>query len=238
MKTILFYLDFFVYMFMTIFEKNKVEKLEKQGDFQQAENSIDECVKKWSLHVLNNIGAKVEVKGKENITGNTCVYVANHQGFFDIPVLISTLDKPAGFIAKKEILKFKMISYWMRKIHCIFINRSNIRESMKAINEGVDNLKNGYSMVIFPEGTRSKGPKVGEFKKGSMKLALKSGVPIIPIAINGTYKLREGNKRSAIKSASVTVTICKPIYVDQLDKMEKTNLSEYIKTIIENNITL
>jgi 1-acyl-sn-glycerol-3-phosphate acyltransferase len=236
MKTVLFYLDFFIYMFMTKREKNKVEKLEKQGDFQQAENSIDECVRNWSLHVLNKVGVRLEVKGKENITGNTCVYVANHQGFFDIPVLISTFDKPLGFIAKKEILKFKMVSYWMKKIHCIFIDRKNIRESMKAINEGVDNLKNGYSMVIFPEGTRSKGPKVGEFKKGSMKLALKSGVPIIPIAINGTYKIREGNKRSAIKSGDVTVSICKPIYVEELSKIERTNLSEHIKTIIENNI--
>lgn len=236
MKTILFYLDFFIYMFMTKWEKNRVEKLEKQGDFQQAESSIDECVKKWSLHVLNKIGARVEVKGKENITENTCVYVANHQGFFDIPVLISTLDKSLGFVAKKEMLKFKMVSYWMKKIHCIFIDRSNIRDSIKAINEGVDNLKNGYSMLIFPEGTRSKGPKVGEFKKGSMKLALKSGVPIIPIAINGTYKLREGNKRGAIKAGDVIVTICKPIYVEELSKVERANLSEHIKTIIENSI--
>lgn len=235
MKTILFYLDFFTYMFMTIGEKNKSEKLKKEGKFQEAQNCIDECVRNWALHVINKVGARIEVKGKENIPETTCVYVANHQGFLDIPVVIKTLDKSVGFIAKKEILKFKMVSYWMKQIHCIFIDRNNIRESMKAINEGVDNLKKGYSMVIFPEGTRSKGPKIGEFKKGSMKLALKAGVPIVPVTIDGTYKLREGNKMSAIKSGDVRVTIGEPIYTSKLSKIEQANLSEQIKTIIESN---
>lgn len=236
MKTILFYLDFFIYMFMAVFKKNKVEALRKKGKFQEAESKINEYVKEWASHVLNKVGAKIDVEGKENIKKETCVYVVNHQGFLDIPVLISALDESIGFIAKKEILKFKMMSYWMKEIHCIFMDRNNIRESMKAINEGIGNLKNGYSMVIFPEGTRSKGPKVGEFKKGSMKLALKAKVPIIPVAINGTYKLREGNRMSAIKSGNVTVTICEPIYTEHLSKEEQTNLADKIKSIIENNI--
>lgn len=236
MKTILFYLDFFIYMFMTVCKKNKVEALRKKGKFQEAENKINEYVKGWASHVLNKVGAKIDINGKENIKEETCVYVVNHQGFLDIPVLISALDKSVGFIAKKEILKFKMMSYWMKQIHCIFMDRDNIRESMKAINEGVDNLKNGCSMIIFPEGTRSKCSKVGEFKKGSMKLALKAKVPIIPVAINGTYKLREGNKMGAIKSGNVTVTICDPIYTEHLSKEEQTNLAEHIKSIIENNI--
>lgn len=236
MKTILFYLDFFIYMVMSMFKRNKVEGLRKQERFQEAESRINECVKEWASHVLKRVGARIDVRGKENIIDGTCVYVVNHQGFLDIPVVISSLDRSVGFIAKKEILKFSMVSYWMKQMHCIFMDRENIRESMKAINEGVDNLKNGCSMVIFPEGTRSKGPKIGEFKKGSMKLALKAKVPIIPIAINGTYKLREGNKMSAIKSGDVTVTICEPIYTEQLSKEEQGNLSEHIKSIIENNI--
>ncbi len=237
MKTFLFYADFFAYIItMSLGKKIKAESLKKQGKLKEAQLYIDEYVKQWALHVINKVGIKIDVKGNENIPKDTCVYVVNHQGFLDIPVLINALDKPVGFIAKKEILKFKIISYWMKQIHCIFMDRSNIRKSMAAINEGAENLKNGYSMVIFPEGTRSKGPKVGEFKKGSMKLALKAGVPVVPVTLNGTYKLREGNKRNAIKSGNVTVTISEPIYTDKLSKLEQANLSEHIKTIIENNI--
>lgn len=237
MKTILFYLDFFIYMFMSRQKKFKLQNLRKENKFEEAEKYLDECVRNWAGHVLDKIGVNIEVQGKENIPKETCVYVVNHQGFLDIPVVIKVIDKSVGFIAKKEILKFKRIAYWMREIHCIFMDRKNIRESMKAINEGVSNLKSGYSMVIFPEGTRSKGPKVGEFKKGSMKLALKANVPIVPITVNGTYKLREGNRMSAIKSGDVKVTIDKPIYLNKMSKIEQSNLSEYIKSIIESNIS-
>lgn len=137
-----------------------------------------------------------------------------------------------GFIAKKELEKIKAISGWMKEIHCVFMDRSNVRESIKAINEGVENLKNGHSMVIFPEGTRSKGPSLGEFKKGSMKLAIKAEVPIVPIAIDGTYKAREGNKGNKITSADVKITIAKPINVKELTKEEKSNLSENIRNIL------
>ena len=115
----------------------------------------------------------------------------------------------------------------MKQIKCVFIDRKSIRESMKSINEAAE---------IFPEGTRSKGPKIGEFKKGSLKLALKAQVPIVPIAIDGSYKLREGNKYSMIKSAKVKVTICKPIYTEKLSKEELSNISNTVKQEILKHI--
>lgn len=237
MKSLLFYLDFFTRLVMVNCKKGKLENLKKNGTKQDIQEYIDKVVNGWASHVLNYVGAKINVIGKENIPEGTCLYVANHQGFFDIPIIISSLDNSVGFIAKKELLKLKVLTYWMNQMHCIFMDRSNVRESIKAINEGIENLKNGYSMVIFPEGTRSKGPKVGEFKKGSLKLALKSGVPIVPIAIDGSYKLREGNEKSRIKSAEVKVTICKPICIENLSKEELTNLSELVRDTIVSNIT-
>ena len=237
MKSLLFYLDFFTRLVMVNCKKGKLENLKKNGTKQDIQEYIDKVVNGWASHVLNYVGAKINVIGKENVPEGTCLYVANHQGFFDIPIIISSLDNSVGFIAKKELLKLKVLTYWMSQMHCIFMDRSNVRESIKAINEGIENLKNGYSMVIFPEGTRSKGPKVGEFKKGSLKLALKSGVPIVPIAIDGSYKLREGNEKSRIKSGEVKVTICKPIYTENLSKEELTNLAEIVRDIIASNIT-
>lgn len=238
MKSFLFYLDFFTYLIFTNCKKSKLERLKKNGTKQDVENYINQIVKTWASHVLNYVGAKINVVGRENIPEGTCLYVVNHQGFFDIPIVIESLGRSVGFIAKKELLKLKVLTYWMNQIHCIFMDRSNIRESIKSINEGIDNLKNGHSMVIFPEGTRSKGPSIGEFKKGSLKLALKSGVPVVPITIDGSYKLREGNKKQKIKSAEVKVTICEPIYTEKLSKEEQTNLAETVRGIIENNITI
>ena len=124
----------------------------------------------------------------------------------------------------------------MTQINCIFMDRDNIRESVRSINEGVELLKSGHSMVIFPEGTRSKGKRVGDFKKGSMKLALKSGVPIVPVTIDGSYKLLEKNNQYNKKDRIVRVIIDKPMYPTELSKEQQVNLAENIKQIILSNI--
>ena len=87
-------------------------------------------------------------------------------------------------------------------------------------------------MVIFPEGTRSKSSKIGEFKKGSTKLGIKAEVPIVPVTINGTYKCLEGNNNK-FHGDNVKIVIHKPIYVQELNKVEQANLAESVKNIIE-----
>ncbi|WP_411680339.1 lysophospholipid acyltransferase family protein [Clostridium thailandense] len=236
METVLFYLCFFIYIGNTIFKKYELEKLKKHGSEEEVQECIKKAVKGWTKYVLNKVHAKIEVIGRENLPEENCLYVSNHQGNFDIPIFLEILDEPVGFIAKKEILKFKTFSYWMTQIDCIFMDRDNIRESMKSINKGVELLKNGRSMVIFPEGTRSKGKSVGDFKKGSMKLALKSGVPIVPVTIDGSYKLLEKNKDYNKNDRIVRFIIDKPIYPAELSKEEQVNLAENIKKIISDNI--
>lgn len=237
-KSIFFYVAFFFYMLYSLLEKIKLNRIKKTGTKEEVEAYIHNCITQWSNFFLNIIGARVHIKGSENIPDGACLFVANHQGFLDIPIIISSINRPIGFIAKKEMKKIKIISYWMEQINCVFMDRSNIRTSVKSINEGIQILKSGYSMVIFPEGTRSKGPTINSFKKGSLKLGLKAMVPIVPIAIDGSYKLREGNKHSNIKSADVNITICKPIYTDNLSREEKETLSENIKSEITKNIYL
>jgi len=232
MKTIYFYTSFAIFMIYTFFVKLKLYFTAKTKSPEEVEESIDKLLKTWAAFCLKRAGIKVKVEGKENLPEGNCLFVSNHQGYFDIPAIIYGTDRAMGFIAKKEILKHKFISYWMERIHCVFIDRENVRESIKAINKGAEYLEKGYNIAVFPEGTRSKGPEMGEFKKGSLKLATKSGVPIVPVAINGTYKAREANKGNAISSAEVTVTICKPLVLSELTKEEQSNLAEIIKDII------
>src|SRR3712207_2487443 len=227
---------FGTYMINTLLKKRKIEKIRKIKGDQEAEKLVNKCVYDWAKYLIDNVGIDINVKGLENLPKGNCLYVANHQSLFDIPVLLVAIGKPMGFIAKKEMENLAIISSWMKAIHCVFMDRANVREAIKAINQGIKNLNDGYSMVIFPEGTRSKGPKVGEFKKGSMKLATKSKVPVVPITIDGTYKVREGNEKNKIKPAKVNIIINKPIYMDELTKEQQGSLAQDIREIIKSQI--
>jgi len=189
----------------------------------------------WANFVLKTAGLNLTVEGKENIPNEACLFVGNHQSDFDIPVILSNMNRLTGAVAKKSMLKIPIMSYWMKQIHCVFMDRENPREALKSMSEGVENLKNGYSMLIFPEGTRSRSNNMGEFKKGSMRLAIKAGVPIVPITLYDTYKVMEGNN-GKIKKANAKLLIDKPIYLDGMSKEEKANISDVIKNIIQGNL--
>ncbi|MHC1721553.1 MAG: lysophospholipid acyltransferase family protein [Clostridiaceae bacterium] len=236
MRTIYFNISFGLFFVFSIFIKLKQDYILKTKTEKEAQEYLDKWVILWADFCIKRAGISLKVEGKENLPEGNCLFIANHQGNLDIPALIAATGRPMGFIAKKEILRHVYISYWMKKIHCVFIDRENIKESVKAINKGAEYLKEGYNLAVFPEGTRSKGPQTGEFKKGSLKLAIKSGVPIVPVAINGTYKAREANKFFAIKPTLVNVTICKTIIYNELTKEEQSNLAEIVKGIIENNL--
>ncbi|MCC5422845.1 lysophospholipid acyltransferase family protein [Clostridium botulinum] len=235
MKSFIFYLGFGFYMLLSLLRIIKLKYLKRKGNKEEIDRYINKSVLGWANFIVNGIGIKVNKKGLENVPDGPCLFVGNHQGLLDVPVVVSSLDKYVGFVAKKEMLKLKILTYWMKEMKCVFMDRQNVRAAVKTINEGVENLKNGYSMLIFPEGTRSRGENLGEFKKGSMKLGIKAGVPIVPIAINGTYNVLEANGRK-IKAADVDLIICPPIYPNELSKEEQNNLSATIKDIIQREL--
>ncbi|WP_242142839.1 MULTISPECIES: 1-acyl-sn-glycerol-3-phosphate acyltransferase [unclassified Bacillus cereus group] len=177
-------------------------------------------------------GSTVEVKGLENVPKDQPVLVvSNHQSNMDIPVLLGYLNKPIGFVSKAEIKKIPIVPAWMELMNCVFMDRSNRRQSLQAIKEGIELLKKGHSLVIFPEGTRSKGGEIGEFKAGSFHLAIKSGVAILPVTIEGTYKMFEANG-NRLKPAHATLTISKPITPEQYGNMDVKELTQYTKDMI------
>ncbi|HDK7138768.1 TPA: 1-acyl-sn-glycerol-3-phosphate acyltransferase [Clostridium botulinum] len=235
MKSFIFYLGFGFYMLLSLLRIIKLKYLKRKGNKEEIDRYINKSVVGWANFIVNGIGIKINKKGLENVPDGPCLFVGNHQGLLDVPVVVSSLDKYVGFVAKKEMLKLKILTYWMKEMKCVFMDRQNVRAAVKTINEGVENLKNGYSMLIFPEGTRSRGENLGEFKKGSMKLGIKAGVPIVPIAINGTYNVLEANGRK-IKAADVDLIICPPIYPNELSKEEQNNLSQTIKDIIQKEL--
>lgn len=185
--------------------------------------------------LVKRSGSDINIVGAEKIPDGPVLFVSNHQSNFDIPLMMAFVNKPKSYIAKVELANIPLVSRWMKVGKCIFIDRENPRQSLKAINQGISILKSGHSMVIFPEGTRSKGPHMQEFKKGSLRLAIKSGVPIVPVTISGSYKMMEANN-GKIKPANVKITVSNPIYTDQLTKEEESGLSNRVYEIIEGNL--
>ncbi|MCD2346445.1 lysophospholipid acyltransferase family protein [Clostridium guangxiense] len=235
MKTIFLYVYFGIYIVITLFFQIRLAYVKRYKGEDEYEKLVHKIVMSWSRNILKTVGVKVNIKGLENIPDGTCVFVSNHQGNFDFLVILANIDKHIGFLAKKEILKLRIVSSWMKKMHCVFINRSDVRDSLKAINQGVENIKNGYSMVIFPEGTRSKASELGEFKKGALKLATKTDVPIVPIVLDRTYKIfEEGNGK--LKSGTVEMSILKPINISEMDRKQRADLSEMLRNKINDEL--
>ena len=212
----------------------KIKSFARKGETEKKEKYIHKITTKWAKFVMKLAGANITVIGTENIPKDkTILFVANHQSNFDIPLLMSTIDVPKGFIAKKELESWPMISTWMKYINCIFMDRSNLRKSAQSIIEGTKLLKSGYSMVIFPEGTRSKGKPIEEFKAGSFKLATKSKCIVVPVTINGTYKLLEETNK--IKAADVELVIHKPIDTAALTSEEQEALPTTVYNIVKSS---
>lgn len=233
-KSLLYGLFFYLYLLKISPYYFKIKKLKAQGDKELHIEAIRKITYKWGNALIKRAGVKLNIKGLENIPHGPVLFVSNHQSYFDIPVFFAAINKQFGFIAKSDLDKIPVFNKWIEIIQSVYIDRGDARQSLKAIQDGIDLLKNGYSLVIFPEGTRSKCNRISEFKKGSLRLATKSGVPVVPITINGSYKIFEETNR--IQSAEVDFIIHQPIMTENLSKDEANNLTETVQIIISNTL--
>lgn len=182
--------------------------------------------------VLRFAGTKITVLGRDNVPKDEAVlYAANHRGFADVPVGYITFPTPTGFVAKKEMKKFPLFSWWMKNMNCIFLDRENMKEGFKAILQGIENIKNGYSMIIMPEGTRNQKDELLPFKEGSLKMAEKTGCAIIPVAISNTEAVFE-QQMPWVKKAHVIIHYGIPVYPRELPPENKKFLGAYIRNIV------
>lgn len=201
---------------------------------KQQRSILLDITKRWARLMIKLTGNKVEVIGRELVPEGPVLFVMNHQSNFDIPLCMAYLPHFAPFIAKIELEKVPILSWWMKKMGCLFMDRDNMRQSLNIILEGIEILKQGQSLVIFPEGTRAKNGAMMDFKPGSLKLATKANVPIVPATINNTYKVFEENNR--IRKANVTLTFHEPIDTSTLTREEINQLHVHVRDIIKSSI--
>lgn len=174
-------------------------------------------------------GCDYEISGQENLPEGPALFAGNHQGDFDVLMILFAFKRVPVIIAKIEAKKIPIINNWMTLIHSIFMDRNDMRQSFRCIKEAEEHLRHGSSVVVFPEGTRSKGPDMGEFKAGAFKAAINAGVPVVPFAIDGSYKVFEQQK--FFKKARVNFTILPPL--TPLEGEKTAELSERVQAAIE-----
>lgn len=236
LRTLAWYTNFAVSLPLTLPMLGRAKRLTAAGEISERDEYTHRVTSKWAMSHIKMSGASVRLYGSENIPQDRAVlFVSNHQSNFDIALFMGYIDKPKGYVSKIEMNKIPILRSWMNYMNCVFIERGNVRKTAEAMAKAIKILKSGFSLVIFPEGTRSRSEKLGEFREGSFKLAVKAGVPIVPVTIKGSYKLMEANNNK-IKPAEVEMYIHEPIETEGLSNIHINELASRVREIIESKL--
>ncbi len=188
----------------------------------------------WAFRVcLFLAGTTIEYRGEENVPKDEPVlYIGNHRSYFDILLTYVRVPRPTGYIAKKEMLKWPLLVNWMKNLHCLFLDREDVKQGLKVILTAIEKVKSGISICIFPEGTRNRvNHTFMEFHEGSFKVASKTGCPIVPMTIYNSAAIFEDHLPK-VKKAHVIIEYGKPIYMQDLPKEDQKHIGAYTRQII------
>ncbi|MGF6907552.1 lysophospholipid acyltransferase family protein [Fusobacterium sp. PH5-44] len=227
-----------LFIFITIFYLPVVCILEEKKSVALARKAIGIV----SLGVTKSVGMKLEVvyedKAKFDEIDKTkgVIYICNHQSNLDIPAIICGMENhDVGFVAKKEMKSWPFYGFWMKRMQCVFLDRKNPREGIKDMKKAVEVIKKGYPTLIFPEGERTLTGQIGEFKKGSFKLALDTKGIIVPLSIKGTFDIQKKGESVMRRGKIVKLFIGNPIHVENMERAELKELDKKVHEIVVKN---
>lgn len=234
MRTIIWLIKAIVYFIIIYPKQKKFEKLKAENNLSADDKKfIDESVRNWADDMLKNAGVTYEITGRENIPADRAVlFTPNHQSNFDIMLILSSLGS-VSLVSKIELAKLPFVAGWMKLIDCVFLDRGNARAAIKSFAEAEKVIKSGKSVVIFPEGHRSKGGPLLEFKEGAFKIAQKAKVPVVPVVINGSYKAMEEHG-IWIHPCHVKIKVLPAIDLETLESEDKKHIGSMVQKLIEN----
>ncbi len=186
----------------------------------------------WAWLVLWVSGIRVVVRGRENVEpGQRYVILSNHQSHFDIPALVTSLGVPYRWVIKNELRGIPLFGHALAASRNIFIDRSDSSSAMRSIQEGVAQLPEGTGVLFFPEGTRSPDDNMLPFKKGAFIAAQNSGLPILPVTVNGSRRLLP-NGSPVFHSGTIEVVIHAPVGAETVTAEPLDHLMERTRQII------
>ena len=180
-------------------------------------------------------GCHVTVIGEDNIPKEAALFIGNHRSYFDIVLTYARCPDLTSYMAKIEIAKVPLLSTWMRFLHCLFLDRRDIKQGLKTILSAIDLIKNGISVFIFPEGTRctdADQTKLLPFHEGSFKVATKTDCLIVPVALTNTSKVFEDHI-PFIRRTDIVLEYGKPFRPSELSKEQKKAIGSYTGNIIK-----
>ena len=217
--------------------RKALHEAQASGDVEKEREILLTLTSEWGNHVVKTFDIRITVNGKENLPEKGPVlFVANHQSFADIPVACAVLDNfQFGFVAKSTLERNPIYGRWIKETRNIYIDRESPRAQLRAIEDGIKLLEQGFSILIFPEGARSRSSTIDEFKKGSLRLATKPGVPVVPLAIHNAYRVFE--EYGYVKyGVDVTFNILPMIETKNMPKDVASNLSSEVENIIRQDL--
>lgn len=200
-----------------------------------SDNRVHKIANLWAKILLLLTNTKVDVIGQENISiSKPQIFMANHQSDFDILIVLGHIPGQFRWIAKKELFQIPIFGAAMKGAGYISIDRRNFEKAKQSLDEAALRIRDGKSVMSFPEGTRSRDGEIKAFKQGVFHMAIKSGVPIIPVSIVGSGKIMP--KRSLrIKPGKVKMIIDKPVDVRNYNLENRQELITAVRSVIMKN---
>ncbi len=194
--------------------------------------------KLWGKVALLANRVKVEVEGMEQLSGKgPYIFMSNHQGYYDIFALLSHLPYQFKWLAKKELFSVPFLGWTMAAVGYISIDRGGTRDTVEAMNEAAQKIRDGISVVIFPEGSRSPDGSIQPFKKGGFTLAIKSRVPIVPVSISGSRDIMPKDRLTAAPG-EIRILVGHPIETESCALKDREVLMKKVKETISKNFKL
>lgn len=202
--------------------------------FRKSECKAQAFPRYWGRSLCQLAGVRVVVEGMENIDPQqTYIFAANHCSQYDILSFQGYFNHNFRWIAKKELFRIPLFGQAMEQIGYIPIDRSHGRQALKSLDEAAKRIAAGSSVLIFPEGTRSPDGRVQDFKAGAVLLAIKSGVPIVPLGFNGSFEILPKGKLLP-KSGVITIRIGQPIPTEHYKTADKQELARNLHALVTN----
>jgi 1-acyl-sn-glycerol-3-phosphate acyltransferase len=190
----------------------------------------------WVKVILWACGVKVKVKGVENVDPNLPrIYMSNHRSWFDILALLSALPVDFKYMMKKELLRIPIFGIAVWRARHISIDRGNPRKALESVQKAVEKIRSGYSVLIFPEGTRSPDGNMQPFKRGGFRLALQAGCDIVPLAVLNSHNIvPKGSMR--VNKGVISINIGKPISIGDYSKKDTNKLMARVREAVIANL--
>ena len=206
--------------------------------FDRSGNMVHCYARLWGRLIILASGVKVAVTGLENINQKSpCIFICNHLGSFDIFSLLAYLPVQFRWLAKVELFRIPILGWAMSTAGYISLDRSGRRQAYRSMETAAQKIREGTSVVIFPEGSRSLDGKLQPFMKGGFTLAIKAQVPLVPITIDGTWEIMPRNSRR-IKKGPIGIVIDRPIETRGLTMRDRETLMVKVESTIRGNLPI